>query len=251
MSSRIIVPFFRRVSFLVIFNRGNHFVDRRMDVTETSWIEMLLLLAKKGAAKGEVRISSSWLASGLSSSKQTAIRKLNELERKGMITRHVGTRGQTVKISQIGLFSLRAIQKELEITLKPSPRLFMLSGRVITGMGEGSYYMGQQKYIEQFKKELGFIPYPGTLDIKLEKDSIELKDILTRMPSGQVSGFSTKERTFGPVKFFRVKFKGSNGAIVFPNRTHHTDIVEIISPRNLRNKMGLNDGEILKVEVLA
>lgn len=208
-----------------------------------------MLLAQEGATRGEVRISSSWLANRLGGSKQTAIRRLAELESLGMITRKIGTRGHTVQISNAGISSLKALQKELETILKPRPSSLTLSGQVTTGMGEGSYYMSQPKYVEQFRKELGFTPYPGTLDIKLEKDSIDLKETLVRIPGKQASGFKTNERTFGPVKFFPVRLKSSKGAIVLPNRTHHTDIVEVISPKNLRRAMGLRDGDHVKLEV--
>jgi len=221
-----------------------------VNLTEKTRIETLMLLAKEGAAKAEVRVSSSWLASRLGGSKQTAIRRLAELESQAMITRKIEPRGQVIRISSDGISSLRALHKELETILKPSPSSFKLYGRVVTGMGEGSYYMAQPKYLEQFQRELGFAPYPGTLDLKLDKDSASLKETLTRMASKEVSGFKTSERTFGPVKFFRAKLDGKGGAVVLPNRTHHTDVLEVIAPQNLRKAMKLKEGDVVKVEVL-
>ncbi|MFH1821355.1 MAG: DUF120 domain-containing protein [Methanobacteriota archaeon] len=219
-------------------------------MAEKTWIETLMLLAKEGATKGEVTVSSSWLASRLGGSKQTAIRRLAELEGQSMITRRIEPRGQAIRITSAGISSLRALHKELENVLKHGAAPLIISGRIVTGMGEGSYYVGQTKYAEQFKRELGFAPYPGTLDIKLEKSSIDLKETLLRMPSKQVSGFRTSERTFGPVKFFHARLKGTKIAIVMPNRTHHTDILEIIASRNLRKAIGLKEGDLVKVEVL-
>jgi riboflavin kinase len=213
------------------------------------WVEALVVLAREATKKGEVRVSSSWLAGRLGGSKQTAIRRLEELESQGMISRRIEPQGQVIRISPVGMSSLRALHRELETILKPSTASFTLSGRVVTGMGEGSYYMGQPRYAEQFKRELGFSPYPGTLDIKLDRASLELKEVLLRTPSNQVEGFKTSERTFGPVRFFRARLKGTNGAIVLPNRTHHSDILEVISPRCLRRTAGLRDGNIVNVEV--
>jgi riboflavin kinase len=126
----------------------------------------------------------------------------------------------------------------------------ILSGRVVTGIGEGSYYMSQTHYIREFEKEVGFTPYPGTLDIRLERDSAWLKDTLTRLPSKEVPGFETKERAFGPVKFFPAKLRKLEVAIVLPLRSHHTDILEIIAPKNLRRAFGLKDGDPVQVEVV-
>ena len=35
-------------------------------------------------------------------------------------------------------------------------------------MGEGSYYMSLKGYKKQFKEKLGYEPFPGTLNLKLE-----------------------------------------------------------------------------------
>ncbi|KUO40980.1 MAG: hypothetical protein APZ16_06370 [Candidatus Hadarchaeum yellowstonense] len=220
-----------------------------VNLTEKTWIETLLLLAKEGAAQGELRIPSSRLAKLLGVSKQTAIRKLAELEKQSLITRRVEPRGQYLRITTAGMSALRALHQELGRILKQEPGKLILSGKVVTGMGEGSYYVGQPGYAEQFQRELGFLPYPGTLDIKLDKASLELREAMLRLPSRQVSGFRTKERTFGPVKFFPAKVKGVKSAVVIPNRTHHTDILEIIAPHNLRKTIGLKDGDEVKVEV--
>ena len=44
----------------------------------------------------------------------------------------------------------------------------LIKGKVISGMGEGRYYTEQDGYIQQFKEKLGFIPFPGTLNVEIE-----------------------------------------------------------------------------------
>ncbi|MGC8816502.1 MAG: DUF120 domain-containing protein [Candidatus Hadarchaeum sp.] len=216
---------------------------------EKTWIEMLMLLAKEGATREEIRVSSASLARQLGVSKQTAIRKLAELEEQSLISRRVEPRGQFLRITSAGLSALRALHQELGRILTQEPAKIVLSGTVVTGVGEGSYYVGHPGYSKQFQRELGFLPYSGTLDIKLDRSSLELKETLTRLPSKQVAGFSTSERTFGPVKLFPSKIKGVDSAVVIPNRSHHKDILEIIAPENLRKTVGLKDGDQIKVEV--
>jgi riboflavin kinase len=126
----------------------------------------------------------------------------------------------------------------------------ILSGRVVTGVGEGSYYMSQTHYVKQFEKEAGFVPYPGTLDIKLDRDSIALKEVIARLPSKEVPGFKTKERAFGPVRFFPAKLKNLKVALILPLRSHYTDTIELIAPQNLREALGLKDGDLVHVEVM-
>ncbi|MEM2890739.1 MAG: helix-turn-helix domain-containing protein, partial [Candidatus Hadarchaeum sp.] len=59
---------------------------------EKTWIEMLMLLAREGAAREEIKLSSSSLSQRLGVSKQTAIRKLTELEEQSLISRRVEPR---------------------------------------------------------------------------------------------------------------------------------------------------------------
>ncbi len=218
-------------------------------MAERTWIETLMFLAREGAVKGSAKISSSWLSKRLGVSRQTAIRRLAELESQGLITRRVEPSGQTIHISPTGISALRALQKELETILKSTSSSFRLSGKVATGMGEGSYYISRPGYMKQFNEELGFNPYPGTLDIKLEGDSIDIKETLMRLTSIQLFGFETSERTFGPVKIFRAKIGNLKGAVVLPNRSHHTDVLEVVAPMNLRKAMELKDGDVIEVEV--
>ena len=66
-----------------------------------------------------------------------------------------------------------------------------------------------------------------------------------------IEGFSTEDRTFGEVKAFKCRVNGVEGAIVIPKRTHYpSEILEIIAPVKLREKLGLKDGDIVEVEVL-
>jgi riboflavin kinase len=142
------------------------------------------------------------------------------------------------------------MHRELEAIFGLKPRSLKLAGRVISGVGEGSYYMSQQRYREQFERELGFDPYPGTLDIKLADASLELKAMLTQLPGGQIEGFRTSERTFGPVKFFPAKLKNKKAALILPFRSHYVDVVELIAPKKLRESLNLKDGDVVQVEVM-
>ncbi|HID60497.1 MAG TPA: DUF120 domain-containing protein [Hadesarchaea archaeon] len=213
-------------------------------------LEMLTKLSKEGAHRRRIKISLNWLAKRLKTSRQTAARRLAELENKGLIERKTGPRGQLIRVTPAGLATIRKFHQELGSILKPVPHAIKISGRVVTGIGEGRYYMSQTHYIKQFEKEAGFTPYPGTLDIKLDKGSLESKEMLLQLPSKEIQGFETKERAFGQVKFFQAKLKNSKVVVVLPVRSHHTEILEIIAPHNLRNVLKLRDGDPVHMEVM-
>jgi len=48
---------------------------------------------------------------------------------------------------------------------------------------------------------------------------------------------------------FRAKAKGVECAVILPIRTHHTDILEVISKELLRNRLGIADGDTVALDV--
>lgn len=154
-----------------------------------------------------------------------------------------------MRLTSTGLAIIRSVYHDLDAIFRARARVLKLVGRVTSGIGEGSYYVCQEGYRRQFKRVLGFDPYPGTLDLKLDEESLELKGVLQSMPGKHIEGFITPERTFGPVKCFSAKLRGVKVAIVIPSRTHLTDAIELIAPKNLRKKLGLKDGDRVKLEV--
>lgn len=216
----------------------------------TQDLPILLELARAGAHVAPHKFTTEGLARRLGISQPTATRKLAALQERGLITRELGSRGQTIRLTSTGLATLRSVHKELDMILGKKPRVLELVGEVVSGVGEGSYYMGQQGYRQQFKKEIGFDPYPGTLDVKLNKASLELRATLMELPGRQIGGFSIPKRTFGPVKCFPAMLKGTKAAVVLPSRSHYSDVIELIAPKNLRRSLKLEDGDVVKVEVM-
>ena len=43
-------------------------------------------------------------------------------------------------------------------------------GEVSSGLGEGRYYISRKSYIIQFQEKLGFIPFLGTLNIRVSQE---------------------------------------------------------------------------------
>lgn len=206
-------------------------------------------LALLGAHKKPVELSSVEFASHIDSSPQTAARKLKSLEDEKLISRQILHDGQLVTITSGGI---AALQKELndyrEIFSGNGSKKF-LSGKVITGLGEGQYYISLDGYRTQFIEKLGFDPYPGTLNIKLDAPSIEIRKGISA--GIRISGFTSENRTFGSGSCFGVRIADMQGAVIVPERTHYPeDIIEIIAPVNLRKHLDLGDGSNVEVEVI-
>ncbi len=213
-------------------------------------IALLLNLAKLGALRREVFISTRKLAEALGISRQSAHRKIKELEERRLIIRRLTARGQYIKITYRGEERLRSLRHELDVLLG-EVSVLSLEGRVFTGIGEGAYYVSHPLYEEQFAKKLGFKPYPGTLNIRLTPESMKNRKKLESMKGIQIEGFVNKDRSYGSVKCFKALINGSvEGGVLLIERTHYgPDVVEIIAPVNLRERLRLKDGDLVRVEV--
>ena len=127
---------------------------------------------------------------------------------------------------------------------------FIIRGRVFSGLGEGRYYVSLEGYRKQFIEKLGFDPYPGTLNIKIQKEELYFRRRLDGEEGILIKGFTTKDRTFGDVKAFKCRVGEIKGAVVIPQRTHYPiDVLEIIAPVRLRDVLNLKDGDFVEVEV--
>ncbi|MFA4936532.1 MAG: DUF120 domain-containing protein, partial [Candidatus Methanoperedens sp.] len=129
-------------------------------------IQSLKRLALLGAHNKPVELSSVEFASHIDGSPQTAARKLKNLEDENLISRQILHKGQLISITKNGLAALQNELNDYQEIFSGNGSIKVLSGKVITGLGEGQYYISLEGYRTQFREKLGFDPYPGTLNIK-------------------------------------------------------------------------------------
>ncbi|MHA1129218.1 MAG: DUF120 domain-containing protein [Candidatus Helarchaeota archaeon] len=212
----------------------------------------LFTLANLGAYK-VIEISSIEFAERIKVSQQTASRRLKELEMLGYISRDISHKGQSIRITQKGLEMLHKIYLLLHDIFDKKPQELILEGTVFSGLGEGAYYVIQPGYQKQFLKKLGFKPFPGTLNLRIEKQpDSQIRRLLEHsLPGVIIEGFKDTNRTFGSVKCFRAKINNQiEGAVLLIKRTHYQDdVLEVIAPVCLREKFNLKNGDTVKVLV--
>lgn len=214
---------------------------------------LLYILARMGACGRTIKISTTMLAEKIGLSQQSASRRLIELERRGLIEKITGRDGSLIRISRSGEDLLREVYLNLSMVFGEKPQSVVIKGRVFSGLGEGAYYVSQEGYRKQFVEKLGFDPYPGTLNLKItDREGIRLRAELDFYPGIEIESFRNRNRTYGPVKCFHSIINGSErGAVVLASRSHYgRDILEVIAPVCLRDKLGLKDGDKVSVEIL-
>lgn len=209
---------------------------------------LLKVIAERGGLEGFVGTTSGSLADSLSVSQQTASRWLRSLEDAGLIERRLGSQGQQLRLTQAGVESLTGELERLERIFEKGS-LVTIEGVVSQGEGEGAYYMKQPFYREGFDALFGFEPFPGTLNLSVDGEDLASLRSLRARDGSKIPKVSTPERTFGGVTGFPARVRGEEAAVIFPHRTRHEDVLEVICPVRLRDALGLDDGEVLTVKV--
>ena len=206
----------------------------------------VLIEIEKQSRTGNITTSS--LAKPLGYSQQTISRKVRVLESQGFVVRRPKGRGHDIELTDKGKNELRSLYVSLSDLLSKPGRL-KFEGILISGAGEGKYYMSLEGYKKPIKRIIGFTPYPGTLNLVIDERELHLI-ISLKEKSGRINGFRDKSRAYGEIRVKKCMIGKQKGALLFPDRTHHPEnVVEIISPFFLRKKLNLEDNDKITIEV--
>lgn len=121
-----------------------------------------------------------------------------------------------------------------------------LNGEVTTGLGKAAFFLSQDFYVNNFIKNCGFKPFPGTLNVIVPDEYLshinEVKD--------SCKNIIKPDEGFGAVKYIKANLNDEiDGAIVFPAKTEHTEnYLEFIAQDKLRDKLNLKDGDTVSIE---
>ncbi|MFW9870248.1 MAG: DUF120 domain-containing protein [Candidatus Thorarchaeota archaeon] len=211
----------------------------------------LYTLANKGAIHNKTILTTRELGQILNVSQQTASRRIAQCVEEGYVSRIHTAEGMLLQITDRGRNELLQILTNLEIAFTPPEDEIVIEGRIVTGLGEGAYYV--EIYSSKLRSALGFKPHLGTLNVKIVDE--ESRKAISRMKNTTplvVRGFSYKGRTFGDVICYRVKVnKKIEAAIVIAQRTHHSEeILEVVAPVNIRNTLNLSDDDEITLVVV-
>jgi len=212
----------------------------------------LAYLLSKGARYNFVQITTTSLGKSIKKSQQAASMHILELENGGFIDRLMTGRRLSVKITQKGYYELVKLHSVLGSSLDSSPSHLELSGSVISGLGEGAYYMSLNGYTKQFKVKIGYVPFPGTLNIKLNQlQATQIIQQLDDLDHIMIDPFSDGKRTYGWVKCFHATLNNSiKCELIRLERTHHDNsVIELISKNNLRKNGKLETNSKVTIKI--
>ena len=147
-----------------------------------------------------------------------------------------------VKIAENGmLFELTGYHNIRNLS---EQQVDFMRGKILSGLGQGQYFISREGYSRQFVKKLGFVPFPGTLNVQLEEPFPERQAI-------RIEGFAEEGKSFGECKCYRIKLNGIDAAVVRPEKSRYPpELIEVIAPVQLRRSLGLGDGDPVEVILL-
>ncbi|MBE9390981.1 CTP-dependent riboflavin kinase [Fervidicoccus fontis] len=210
---------------------------------------MLLILIFDG--KKRTRTTQKALSEKIGLSQQSISRILRELEAQGIIYRIVEGKGEYLEITEKGLKLVETLWSKAESIVKEEKDVLILEGEIVEGLGEGRFYIKLPYYSKKIQELVGFVPYPGTLNVRLKGESVLKRAFLNPEKGLRIEGFRNEERYYGGATLFPVKVNGyEKAAIIIPDRTsHEKDIIEIVAPDYLRGELGLKNGSKVVLEV--
>ena len=212
----------------------------------------LSYLLSKGAKHNYIAITTSALGKSIQKSQQSASKHLLELEENQFIERIVSGRNTSVKITDKGFSEMVKLSTVLQKSLNSFPSHVEIKGTLVSGMGEGAYYMGLKGYTKQFKSKIGYVPFPGTLNVridqKIHQEAIKQFETLNGI---KIKSFSDGKRTYGWVKCFPAKLNNSVSCdLILLERTHHDNsVIELISKTCLRKTAKLKDNAKISIKI--
>jgi riboflavin kinase, archaea type len=211
-------------------------------------------LLLRGAQHNFIEVTTTDLGKDIKRSQQAASRHLLDLETAGFIERLKKGQKFRIKITGRGYSEVESLFSILKAAMESAPFTIDFEGIVVSGMGEGAYYMSLDGYRKQFKERLGFEPYPGTLNVKLvDQIFMNAKREIDKYNSVFIDGFSDSTRTYGWVKCYIANINNgaiNNAAVLILERTHYDEsMLEVIAPVSLKDSAGIHNGDKINLKV--
>jgi riboflavin kinase len=119
-------------------------------------------------------------------------------------------------------------------------------GTVFSSDGEGRKFIDLPWVKRQIHEKLGFTPYPGTLNIRLTKESVQGKKLLKEAKKFEIS----PEKGYCTGILIEAHMERLKCGIVLPEVPNYPqDVLEIVASCNLRERFKIEDGSEVCVTV--
>ena len=122
----------------------------------------------------------------------------------------------------------------------------VIKGRVFSGLGQGAFFTQLEWVEQQCLEKLGFVPFAGTLNIRVSEGYLDLARQLRTEAEIDVVPPSPD---FCPAKVIPISIDNIKAAIIVPHaeeftdEVHSADIIEVIAPVEIKKALDIKDGD--------
>lgn len=121
-----------------------------------------------------------------------------------------------------------------------------ISGIIFSDLGTAASFMSLDWVQKILREELGFLPYPATLNLRLESEQEILQWEEIRK---QIRGIDLPpaDASFCRARLFPVEIEGKvNGAVLLPEiQEYPKNKIEVIAPVHVKKTLDVHDGQLL------
>ena len=129
----------------------------------------------------------------------------------------------------------------------------ILHGTVVSGVGEGATFTQLDWVKASFETLLGFVPFPGTLNVRLEPSGVAAWKAYRETNGRRVEPASPEfceARLYPALIVARDGRQADQVAIVWPLVAGYPDdVLEFVAPVRLRDVLSLQDGDQLTIRL--
>jgi riboflavin kinase len=127
-------------------------------------------------------------------------------------------------------------------------KTFRIKGTVFSGKGEGARFIEFPWVKRQMVEKLGFTPYRGTLNIALTNEEFKKRALLEKVQAIEI----LPVKDFSRGRCYKANLMDKlECAIVIPEIPNYPEnVIEVVAPTNLREKLQLRDGDSVEVKIL-
>ena len=118
-----------------------------------------------------------------------------------------------------------------------------VTGKIARGEGKGAFFTQLDWVQNQCREKLGFVPFPGTLNLVIDAKKVPL---ITALCKKYGPALEPPDASFCTGHVYPASIMGVAGAIVAPAddvRVHADNIVELIAPASLKDALDVDDGD--------
>lgn len=122
-----------------------------------------------------------------------------------------------------------------------------ISGVIQSGAGKGAFFTQVDWVVDQCVRNLGYRPFPGTLNVHISND---YKECLNCLKATMDARLIPDDPSFCTAQLKKVQVNGIPAAVIIPAedvRVHEGHILEIICACGIKETLGLEDGDTVSL----